>query len=224
MFERKAVVAAVAAMSLGFGTFCTIARADDMAQDKQTQDKNPAAQPDKSKTDDPSMSDAQMQQKMAEQEKMKSDLMSNFNDADFVKVASMANEDEIKAAQAAQSKTTNDDVKMFATHMIDDHTKAGDELKSLAAGKNWTVKDKCDVKHMMAIKDMSKLSGADFDKAYASSAVADHEDAVALFKLASDKASDADLKAFASKELPIFQEHLKMAQDLESKTSAVTMK
>jgi len=226
MIDRRSVVAAVAALSLGFGTVCTIARAQD-AQDKQTQDKNPAAQADKSKTGDSSQnggaSDAELQQKMETQEKTKSDLLANFNDADFVKVASMANQDEIDAAQAAIAKTTNDDVKNFAQHMVDDHTKAGTELKALAEGKNWTVSDQGDVKHMRALKEIQKLNGADFDKAYATTQVADHQDAIQLFKLAADKASDPDLKAFASKEIPTFEMHLKMAQDLEQKTAAVTM-
>jgi putative membrane protein len=221
MLNRKTVVAAVAAMSLGFGSACSSVRAQD-AQADQTRDKNPAVAPDKQQTD-AGMSDAQMQQKMADQEKMKQDLMSNFNDADFVKVASMANQDEIDAAKAALAKTTNDDVKNFAQHMIDDHTQAGAELKSLADSKNWKASDHADVKHKMAIKQMNTLNGADFDKAYATAAVADHQDAVALFKLAADKASDADLKAFASKEVPTFEMHLKMAQDLEQKTAAVTM-
>jgi putative membrane protein len=223
MLNRKSVVAAVAAMSLGFGSVCTIVRAQDTAQDQQTRDKNPAVSPNKQETGAAGMSDADMQQKMAEQEKTKQDLMANFNDADFVKVASMANQDEIDAAKAALAKTTNDDVKNFAQKMIDDHTQAGTELKSLAESKGWKASDHPDVKHLMAIKQMNTMNGADFDKAYATSAVADHEDAVALFKLAADKASDADLKAFASKELPTFEMHLKMAQDLEQKTAAVTM-
>jgi putative membrane protein len=227
MMNRKSIVAAVAALSLGFGTACTLVRAQDTPQDKQTQDKNPSAQPDKNKTDDPSQTagavDADLQAKMAAQEKTKADLLANFNDADFVKVASMANQDEIDAAQAAVAKTTNDDVKNFAQHMIDDHTNAGTELKSLAEGKGWAISDKADVKHMLAIKDMQKMNNADFDKFYASSAVADHQEAIQLFKLAADKASDPDLKAFATNKIPTFEMHLKMAQDLEQKTAAVTM-
>ena len=108
MIQRRSIVAAVAAMSLGFGTVCTLVRADDTAQDKQTQDKNPAAVPDKNKTDNgvpaapisqQQLDDLQKQEQM--QDKMKSDLMSSFNDADFVKVASMANQDEIQAIPLA---------------------------------------------------------------------------------------------------------------------------
>lgn len=225
MLNRKSIVAAVAALSLGFGSVCTIVHAQD-AQDKQTEPKNPAAANNKQQTGDApeaAMSDADMQQKMAEQEKTKQDLMANFNDADFVKVASMANNDEIDAAKAVLAKSTNDDVKGFAQHMIDDHTQAGKELSTLADAKGWKASKHADVKHLMAIKQMNTLSGADFDKSYATTAVADHQEAVALFKMASDKASDADLKAFAAKEEPTFEMHLKMAEDLEQKAAAVTV-
>ena len=180
MLDRRTVVAAVAAMSLGLGSTCLFVRADDTAQDKQTQDKNPAAIQDKNKTADLA-SDIEMQKKEDMEEKMKSDLMSNFNDADFVKVASMSNEDEIKAAQDAEAKSSNEDVKKFAQQMIDDHTKAGTELKTLADSKGWTISDNPDVKHMRAMEAMDKMNGTDFDKSYASTAVADHQDAVALF-------------------------------------------
>jgi putative membrane protein len=224
MFDRKSVVAAVAAMSLGVGTACTISFAQNTPDAGAA--KNPAAVPDKSNTAEMNaapMTEPQMQQKMEDQEKMMADLQTNFNDANFVKVASMANQDEIDAANSAIKNSNSDDVKAFAQHMVDNHTKAGTELKSLADSKGWSVSDQSDVKHMMAITNMEKLSGSEFNKSYATSAVKDHEDAIALFTIASDKASDPDLKAFASKMLPTFKEHLKMAQDLETKVSAVTM-
>jgi putative membrane protein len=222
MMYRKSIVAAVAAISLGLGTTCTIARADDTAQNPPTANKNPADQPNKQEMNQ-TVADPDLQAKVQEQAKMKQDLMANYNDADFVKIASMANADEISAAKLALLKTHNDDVNKFAQKMIDDHTAAGAELKSLADSKSWMIYDQPDAAHEMAQGDMKKLEAADFDKAYASSAVADHQDAIALFKFAADKTTDEQLKAFVNKCLPTFQMHLKMAQDLESKLTAVGM-
>ena len=101
--------------------------------------------------------------------------------------------------------------------IIDDHTKAGDELKALAEKKNWKVSEECDAKHMMKAHEMKAMSGPDFDKSYIEAQVKDHEDAIALFKLAKEKASDNDLKDFASKTLPTFKEHLKDAKKLRDK-------
>jgi putative membrane protein len=227
MLTRKSVastrfIAAVAAVTLGVGTMCTVS----LAQQAQNNDpqpaaqKDPSAQPDKQKTNDPA-SDSQMQVREAEQEKLKQDLMANYTDAAFVRVASMANADEIAAAQQALQKTHNDDVKTFAQHMVDDHTAAGTELKALADSKNWLVSDYPDVKHKRLMREENGLDPADFDKQYVSGQVKDHQEAVALFQMASDKSTDDQLKAFVNKQLPTFQDHLKMAQDLESKLTAM---
>jgi putative membrane protein len=233
MFHRKSVVVAVAVMSLGLGTTITLARADSTAQDKQTADKNPASPNDKQSTvtaadihqhtpiSQQQMDDLKMQEQT--QDKMKSDLMANYSDADFVKVASMSNQDEIEAAKQALDKTNNQNVKDFANHMIQDHTKAGDELKALAEKKGWQISDQPDAKHMIAMLGMDKMDPSDFDKAYASAMVADHEGAIALFKYASEKTQDQDLKTFVNNALPTFEEHLKMAQDLETKLTAMGM-
>jgi putative membrane protein len=166
------------------------------------------------------MSMDDMHKKMEEQDKAVKDLKEHFDDASFVTIASMANNDEIKAGEAASSMSTNDDVKMFAKHMVDDHTKAGTEMKELAEKKGWHVSEMCDEKHKMALEELKKMTGTDFDKSYVVGQVKDHEDAIALFKLAADNASDADLKEWVKKEIPTFEDHLSMAKKLESKLMA----
>ncbi|MBV8781100.1 MAG: DUF4142 domain-containing protein [Phycisphaerae bacterium] len=163
---------------------------------------------------------ADMKAKVEEQDNAVKSLQASFSDSTFVTVASMANNDEIKAAEAANSMSANEEVKKFAQHMIDDHTQAGTDLKALAEKKGWHVSDACDAKHMIALDEMKKMTGTAFDKSYVVAQVKDHEDAVALFKLAADKASDNDLKDFAKSKLPTFEDHLKMARKLESKLMA----
>ncbi len=47
--------------------------------------------------------------------------------------------------------------------------------------------------------------------------VKDHKDDIKLFDKASKDAKNADLKHFAAQQLPVLNDHLKMAQDLETK-------
>ena len=51
----------------------------------------------------------------------------------------------------------NADVKQFAPRMVDDHRKAGNELKSLASQKNVTLSAELDAKHkaMHRVVDIS---------------------------------------------------------------------
>ncbi len=60
---------------------------------------------------------------------------------------------------------------------------------------------------------LSALSGVAFDKAYSQKVGVDaHQDAVKLFREATDDTKDRDVKAFARNTLPPLQSHLEMAK------------
>ena len=61
-----------------------------------------------------------------------------------------------------------------------------------------------------------KLSGAEFDRAYMNHMVRDHKKDVKEFERESQKAADLDVQSWASKTLPTLQEHLRMAQDIDT--------
>jgi len=85
---------------------------------------------------------------------------------------------EIELAKVARDHAANADVKQFAQMMIDDHTKAGDQLKQIATRNSIPVETKIDNKHQNLMDKLSKLNGAHFDKEYMSATVDDHQDAV----------------------------------------------
>jgi putative membrane protein len=85
---------------------------------------------------------------------------------------------EIEIATLAKEHASSTDVKQFAQMMIDDHTKAGDQLKGIATANTIPVEPAVDDKHMNLMNDLSKQHGLDFDKAYMSAMVDGHEDAV----------------------------------------------
>lgn len=124
---------------------------------------------------------------------------------------------EIMMAQTALQKTQNEEVRAYAQKMIDDHTAANDELKSLAASKNVTLPTEVSAKHKAMMEKMMSLSGMDFDREYVKSQVKDHEKMVKLFQRQSERDTDAEVKAFAAKTLPTLRMHLEMAQTLNGK-------
>jgi predicted outer membrane protein len=85
---------------------------------------------------------------------------------------------EIELAKVAKDHAANSDVKQFAQMMIDDHTKAGDQLKQIATSNAIPVDTPIDDKHKNLMDKLSKLNGADFDKEYMSAMIDDHQDAV----------------------------------------------
>jgi putative membrane protein len=137
-------------------------------------------------------------------------------DSRFATKAAEGGMAEVELGNLAKEKASNDAVKQFGDRMVQDHTKANDELKQLASQKNINLPTTMDSK-MQAEKDrLEKLSGAEFDKAYMRYMVSDHKKDVAEFQHQADRGQDSDLKAFASKTLPTLQEHLKLAQQTQS--------
>ena len=130
------------------------------------------------------------------------------DDAKFVTTAAADGMAEVSAGKLAQQKASNTRVKNFASMMVTDHTKAGDELASIAKTKNITLPTGPDADQQKMAADLSAKSGKDFDKAYVDGMVDGHEKAVKLFTDASQNCKDADLKAFATKTLPTLKMHL----------------
>jgi predicted outer membrane protein len=59
---------------------------------------------------------------------------------------------------------------------------------------------------------LRSLSGSDFDRAFVEHAIKDHQKEIASYERASKDCQDAEVKAFAAKQLPILRTHLQMAQ------------
>jgi len=136
---------------------------------------------------------------------------------DFWNKAAEGGMAEVELSKVAQSKAQNPDVKKFAQKMVADHTKANDELKSLAAKFKVTLPAELNSTHKSVLEKLNSLSGADFDKAYVDAMVKDHDDAVSLFQTEADGGTTEELKAFAAKALPTLKSHQTMIKDIQSK-------
>lgn len=129
-----------------------------------------------------------------------------------------ANLAEIEAARIAQSKTQNDQVRNFAQQMIDDHTRALQDLQQLAQAKGVTLPSETDRKHQKMGQKLSAMaSGQSFDRSYmAQSGVSDHKKTHSLLQRVQSRAADPDLKALAARLLPVVDQHLSSVQQLQS--------
>jgi putative membrane protein len=140
-----------------------------------------------------------------------------FEDQGFVMLVTCANLAEIQSGQLAAKQGHDADVRKFAQQMVDDHTKANKDLMALAMSKKWNVATTVDRDHQAAYDRLAKLEGKSFDLAYLENQANEHRNVVALFDQASREASDADLKAWATRVLPALRDHEKMARDLWDK-------
>ncbi len=125
---------------------------------------------------------------------------------------------EVELGKLATERASREEVKKFGQRMVDDHGKAGDQLKEIASSRGIQVPDKLSAKDQMTKDRLSKLSGEQFDRAYMSDMVKDHTQDVADFKLESSSGTDPDVKNFAVTTLPTLQDHLRLAKEIAPTT------
>ncbi|MGA7929289.1 MAG: DUF4142 domain-containing protein, partial [Candidatus Sulfotelmatobacter sp.] len=130
------------------------------------------------------------------------------SDKKFVREAAEGGMAEVELGKLATERASREEVKKFGQRMVDDHGKAGDQLKEIASSRGIQVPDKLSAKDQMTKDRLSKLSGEQFDRAYMSDMVKDHTQDVADFKLESSSGTDPDVKNFAVTTLPTLQDHL----------------
>ena len=142
------------------------------------------------------------------------DSMAKVDDKKFAKDAALGGMTEVQLGKLATQKASRDDIKQFGQKIVDDHTKANDQLKELASKENIPIPDSLDSKHQARIDKLSKLSGENFDKAFVKDQLKDHQAEIRDFSAEAQSGTDANVKTFASNVLPTLQQHLDQVKDL----------
>ncbi|HEX4786684.1 MAG TPA: DUF4142 domain-containing protein [Candidatus Sulfotelmatobacter sp.] len=141
-------------------------------------------------------------------------------DKTFVKKAAQGGMAEVELGKLATERASNPDVKKFGQRMVDDHSKANDELKQVASPENITLPTSLDAKDEATKQKLSALSGAAFDRAYMSDMVGDHTKDVSEFRHESASSRNPAVKDFATKTLPTLESHLKEAKKIAPEVHA----
>ena len=140
-------------------------------------------------------------------------------DRNFIRKAAEGGKEEVELGRLAQGKASSDAVKQFAQRMVEDHGKANEELKDLAANKGVKLDKNAPKKNAM-MERLSKLQGVDFDREYVKEMVKDHKKDVAEFRRMHSGAVDPNLKAWIDKTLPTLEDHLKMIEGIQSQIAS----
>jgi putative membrane protein len=141
------------------------------------------------------------------------------SDRVFIRKAAEGGLAEVELGRLATEKAASPEVKQFGQRMVDDHTKANDQLKQVASDEGVKVPDKLDAKDAATKARLEKLSGHAFDRAYMRDMVADHTKDVSEFRMEAKDAKDPAVKNFATQTLPTLEDHLKDAKSIAPKTA-----
>jgi putative membrane protein len=142
------------------------------------------------------------------------------SDETFLKKAAAGGMAEVQFGELAQKNASSSAVKQFGERMMTDHTKMGDEVKSLAGSKGVTLPSQMEAKERAEYDRLSKKTGAEFDRDYMSMMVKDHMQDIQEFQNEANNGQDPDVKALAAKALPTLREHLRMAENAEKQVGA----
>jgi putative membrane protein len=159
----------------------------------------------------------------------------------FVQDLTEAGTAEVELGTVASQRAVSPDVKQFAQMMVQDHTKAGAELKQIASTYNIPVATALSEKHQNLQDKLSKLRGAEFDREYIGAMINGHQDVIDTLQSRVDEKSrvgvatgqapkdtnvkpepadthsDASLNQWAADTLPVAQRHLERAKAIKAK-------
>lgn len=136
-------------------------------------------------------------------------------DFTFARKASEDNAKEIALGKIATDNGHSDATRQFGQRLVQDHSKANQQLKALAQRKGLDLSPPSPKQGKTAQK-FRQMQGADFDRAFADYMVKDHKKGIELYRKEASQGRDADLQAYARDTLPVLETHLQNAQSLQN--------
>jgi putative membrane protein len=128
---------------------------------------------------------------------------------------------EVRVGRVAEKKAINAAVKQFAQKMVTDHASMENQWSALIS-RNGPFLPSLGRERTDQLKQLEKLSGADFDRTYMSVMIDDHAKAVNYLQTQSQAAQSAQVRERIAADLPIVQQHLSLAQQVGSQVGATS--
>jgi putative membrane protein len=131
----------------------------------------------------------------------------SVTDDEFVTKAAVGNTFEIEESKLALEKASDEKVKQFAQHMIDDHQDALRKLQEAAGDNRAKAEAKLDEPHQAKVDNLKAFSGRDFDKIYIADQIASHDETVNLLSDYRQNGQNEALSDWADDALPSVKQH-----------------
>ncbi len=133
-------------------------------------------------------------------------------DQQYMAATEQTNLAELSLGQLVQQRSHNQQSLAMATKTITDHTKAKQQLSTLAEQLHVTLPTAPNAAQQAQAAQLQAASADAFDQLYAQIQVTGHEQSIAATQQELATGSNAQVKQFASGYLPVAQMHLQMAQ------------
>lgn len=137
-------------------------------------------------------------------------------DRKFIEHAAGSGMFEVQVSQLATTRARSPNVKSFASMLVDQHTKANDELTQLANARGVELPAAPPRAMRREVEGLARKNGDAFDKDFVKNVgIKAHEKDIKAFEKAAKDVKDPELKAWVTRTLPTLKEHLASAQKLQ---------
>lgn len=120
---------------------------------------------------------------------------------------------EAQVGELALQRAQHPEVREFGRMMVNDHRKANSELVTLMREKGVVLPTTMQPAMQAKLTQLSTLSGEAFDRAFIRMVgLQDHSVDIAMFEQASRSVADAELRAWATRSLPVLRKHHRSAE------------
>jgi len=134
------------------------------------------------------------------------------SDSSFILTAGSLGLLQVKLGKLAEKKGSSDVVRDFGKRMVDEYTKANEEIKAGAKGAAYPAPVLLR-QHQQIVDQYARMGKSDFDKSYMAEMVSQHNESVQLFQREAKDGRVQLLKQLATSLLPTVQGHLSLATE-----------
>lgn len=143
------------------------------------------------------------------------DPMSPLAAPGYLAMAASSDQFEIESSRVALQMSQNPAVRSFAQMMIDHHTRTTQEAATIAQANGMAPPPPTLMPAQQAALDRVRAAApADFDATYKREQIAGHQEALTLHQNYAAQGDTQVLRDFATRTVPIIQQHLSQAQGL----------
>ena len=143
-------------------------------------------------------------------------------DSAFISEVDAANSTELRLARMAESRSQDPLVKRFAQNMVTDHERMQAEWHALSSRNGLRVSPIISPSHQAQVTRLGSLSGTEFDRAYTTAMVQNHQENVNTFQTRGRAAQSTEVRQLVERSLPTLQQHLTLAQQVANQVRGDT--
>lgn len=137
------------------------------------------------------------------------------NDALFMAEAASASMLEVQLGEAATQTAVSPEVRDLAQELVQSNQKMLNELQQIASESNFVLPSTLGARHHELYQEITAKSGIAFDLAYVNRLTGQQKELLDRYEDMAKNGKVMEVKQFASKQLPLLRQQLKMVEDLE---------